>query len=290
MDVRERVSVFPETDYTKKGKLKALRGRMLKKLLKYEFRYLLPIVLIGAGVLLCIALLLSLQIAALEHSAVDTPLFVTSIVLYVYANLGVLVLSLVMAERRLYNNFFKGEGALTFSVPATAEEHIFAKHISALVCTLISLAAILVGALILVVGGGASVREILGDIFGGIAELLGELVQNKPANGVFLIVEGVVSTLLSFVGVPCILGALTIFLRNFSGKKKTLVLFLIIIGVSAVTNFLTTMLLLSGLPELITKSLVNLHIAIWVGLLLHAAILGLCLYYEIYVLKKKLNI
>ncbi len=290
MDVREKLPVFPESDYTKTGKLKVLRGRMLKKLLKYEFRYLLPSVLIGVGVLLCSAILLSLQIAALEYSSVDTPLFVMSIVLYGYANVGVLILALAMAERRLYNNFFKSEGALTFSVPATAEEHIFAKHIAALVCSLISLAAICIGALVLVMGNWETVGIIVGDIFAEVGGLIAGLIQNNPVNVVFFIIEGVISMLLSFIGVPCILGALTVFLRNFSGKKKGLVLFLMIIGVSSIGNFLTTMILLSGIPEVILKSLVNLHIAIWVGLLLHAALIGLCVWYEIYVLKKKLNV
>ena len=290
MDVREKLPVFPESDYTKTGKLKVLRGRMLKKLLKYEFRYLLPIVLIGVGILLCSAILLSLQIAALEYSSVDTPLFVMSIVLYGYANVGVLILALAMAERRLYNNFFKSEGALTFSVPATAEEHIFAKHIAALVCSLISLAAICIGALVLVMGDWETVGIIVGDVFAELGGLIAELTQNNPVNAVFFIIEGVISMLLSFIGVPCILGALTVFLRKFSGTKKSLVLFLMIIGVSSFVNFFSTKMLISGIPEVILKSIVNLHIAIWVGLLLHAALIGLCLFYEIYVLKKKLNI
>ena len=133
-----RTSPLPQTDYLKSGKIKPLRKDMLKKLLKYEFRYLLPTVLIGVGVLLCAALLFALQLNALQYSQVNTPLFVTSVVLYVYANLGVLILSVVVSIRRLYNNFFKSEGALTFSIPATAEEHVFGKHIASLVCSLMA--------------------------------------------------------------------------------------------------------------------------------------------------------
>ena len=285
-----RTSPLPQTDYLKSGKIKPLRKDMLKKLLKYEFRYLLPTVLIGVGVLLCAALLFALQLNALQYSQVNTPLFVTSVVLYVYANLGVLILSVVVSIRRLYNNFFKSEGALTFSIPATAEEHVFAKHIASLVCSLISLAAILVGAILLAAGGGQGVREVFIDIFSDLGSLVKELVQNKPLNGVLLIVEGVVSAILSFVGVPCILGALTVFLRKFSGKKKALVVFLIIVGINGVANFFSITLVLSGIIEKIVQSLVSLHIAIWVLLVLQAAVVGLCLYYEVHILKKKLDL
>ena len=105
-----------------------------------------------------------------------------------------------------------------------------------------------------------------------------------------LIVEGVVSAILSFVGVPCILGALTVFLRKFSGKKKALVVFLIIVGINGVANFFSITLVLSGIIEKIVQSLVSLHIAIWVLLVLHAAVVGLCLYYEVHILKKKLDL
>lgn len=285
-----RTSPLPQTDYLKSGKIKPLRKDMLKKLLKYEFRYLLPTVLIGAGVLLCAALLFALQLNALQYSQVNTPLLVTSVVLYVYANLGVLILSVVVSIRRLYNNFFKSEGALTFSIPATAEEHVFAKHIASLVCSLISLAAILVGAILLAVVGGQGVREVFIDIFSDLGSLVNQLVNNKPLNGVLLIVEGVISTILSFVGVPCILGALTVFLRKFSGKKKAIVVFLIIVGINGVANFFSITLLLSGIIEKIVQSLVSLHIAIWVLLVLQAAVVGLCLYYEVHILKKKLDL
>ena len=37
----ETARILPDSDYNKKGELKRLRGRMLKKLLKYEIRALL---------------------------------------------------------------------------------------------------------------------------------------------------------------------------------------------------------------------------------------------------------
>ncbi len=282
----ERISPLPESDYTKQGKVKSLRGRMLKKLLKYEFRYLLPSLLIGVGVLLVSAVLLCTQIVALRSASVDTPLFVMSIMLYVYANVGVFVLAIVIAQRRLYKNFFKNEGALTFSVPATAEEHIFAKHLSALVCSLIALAAMMVGGCILM---GGLEQETLMEMIEDFAEVWG-FISQKPVNAILVPIELLISTILSLVGVPCVLGALTVFLRKYSGKKKWLVLFLLIIGVNSVLNFLSTAILLSGIPDFILNTLAGLHITIWVALLLHAGFIVLCVWYEIRVLKKKLDL
>ena len=37
---------FPEEDYDRNGKLKRVRGRMLKKLLKYEWKGLIPVFLL----------------------------------------------------------------------------------------------------------------------------------------------------------------------------------------------------------------------------------------------------
>ncbi|MBQ8319837.1 MAG: hypothetical protein IJX81_03060 [Clostridia bacterium] len=287
MDMMQKLPVLPESDY-KNGKLKKLRGRMLKKLLKYEFRYLLPAICIGIGILLFSSILLAVQIGALANTS--TPLFVTSIILYAYANIGVLILVFALAERRFYNNFFKNEGALTFSIPATAEEHIFAKHLSALVCALLTFAAIALGLIILGVGIGEPFFKIFGELFADLNVAMGELFLESPVNVTLFTVEGILYLLESFLVVPCVIGALTVFLRRFTGKKKSLVVFLMILGIGGVSNFFSTAFLVSGLPKVVFSSLVGIHIAIWVALLLNAALIWFCLFYEIYVLKKKLDI
>ena len=44
------VNPFPEEDYNKKGKLRRVRPRILKKLLKYEFKaYLTPMLIMLAA-------------------------------------------------------------------------------------------------------------------------------------------------------------------------------------------------------------------------------------------------
>ena len=147
---------IPESDY-KNGKLKKVRGRMLKKLLKYEMEYLFLPVLIGSILVLVFSLLLGLQIRTLAkgNTEVTAPLFSLFITLYGYSAFAMLILPIGLSDRRMRKNFFEGEGAVTFSIPASAEEHLFAKHLATMITGAISFVAVALSFFILLLLIGA---------------------------------------------------------------------------------------------------------------------------------------
>ncbi len=132
-DFAKRSSV-PEKDLNKSGNIKAMRGSMLKKLLKHDFRalakFLIPCYLALAALSVVSFLLYML---AQSTSSVNTAIKAAT-AFWALLGLGVSaasVVSVIAVVSRFYKNLFSGEGYLTMSIPATAEEHLFSKLISA---------------------------------------------------------------------------------------------------------------------------------------------------------------
>ena len=125
---------FPEEDYDKNGKLKKVRGRVLKKLLKYEFKSILSILFIPAIVILGVATYLFAFGFLIDFTSEDTTakyvLWIMTWVLFVYGLLFMLIFPLIICMRRYSGNFFSSDGYLSLSIPATPEEQILAKRIS----------------------------------------------------------------------------------------------------------------------------------------------------------------
>lgn len=282
---------FPAEDYDKKGKLKKIRGRVLKKLLKYEWKHLLPIMLLAIGIVLAVAVLLSLQIVAIQETGTTSiPFLTVSILVYVYGSIAVLVLPFGLAEKRLRKNFFKSEAALTFSIPASAEEHLLAKHLSAFLISLLAFAGNLLGILILGLSAGDLLIYAFGEFFAELADLYAKFFIENPGQAVLFTVEGVVFLLELCVGIPCVCGALTFFLRKYSDKKMPFAAFVVALVVIAAFSFLQSFIITSGVLQWFVQTQVRLHFLIWIFLCVNAAIIVLCLFYEIRVLKYKLNI
>ena len=125
---------FPEEDYDKNGKLKKVRGRVLKKLLKYEFKAILGVLFIPAIVILGVASYLFAFGFLIDFANEDTTakyiLWIMTWVLFTYGLLFMLIFPLIVCMRRYSRNFFSSDGYLSLSIPASPEEQILAKRIS----------------------------------------------------------------------------------------------------------------------------------------------------------------
>lgn len=128
---------FPDEDYNKNGNLRKVRGRVLKKLLKYEAKAYLKPMLIVVSVLFAVAITLCfLGLFVTEEDIYGDGdgarfvLWVIAAVMFVYFVLFVSVFAIVLSLRRYNRQFFKSNGYLTLSIPATPEEHILAKRIA----------------------------------------------------------------------------------------------------------------------------------------------------------------
>lgn len=270
---------FPESDYNKKGELKKVRGRMLKKLLKYEFRAIFPALSIGVSILfgLTVLMIILLNVQLNENLAIFT---VLSALLYIYALVAIIFVGAGIAISRYNKNFFKEEGYLTFSIPASMEEHTLAKHISGILSTLIGIVASLISLLVLFAFG----LDDLLSIFQGM-----EITIGNPVSFVFEVIEGVIIFAETLVAIFCVAGALTCWGQKF--KRKRSIVFRVLIAYiifMILESLLLTTLNFAFIDFFYTTA--GIHISNCLQILFNAGVIVFSFWYETRYLKKKLNL
>lgn len=270
---------FPESDYNKKGELKKVRGRMLKKLLKYEFRAIFPALSIGVAILfgLTVLMIILLNVQLNENFAIFT---VLSALLYIYALVAIIFVGAGIAISRYNKNFFKEEGYLTFSIPASMEEHTLAKHISGILSTLIGIVASLISLLVLFAFG----LDDLLSIFQGI-----EITIGNPVSFVFEVIEGVIIFAETLVAIFCVAGALTCWGQKF--KRKRSIVFRVLIAYiifMVLESLLLTTLNFAFIDFFYTTA--GIHISNCLQIFFNAGVIVFSFWYETRYLKKKLNL
>lgn len=272
---------FPPADYDKNGKVKTLRGRMLKKLLKYEFRAVMPALylclglLAGMTVLECIA-------CNLLHTQIDfdetlTFIIVASI-LYAYAAVSTVVVPVVVSIRRYYTNFFKDEGYLTFSIPATMEEQITAKHVSGFIATCIGCIASIISVSIVFLAS-PSLNEWIG---------IGDIVSEYSAVSYgFIALEELLSGIIGLAAIFCVAGALSCWGQKFT-KKAPLILRIVLVYVAWLVIQSFAISLGGDLLVWFETTEAGLHVGNVLKILAYAAIAVSSVAYERHYLKRKL--
>ncbi len=280
---------FPETDYAKNGKLKKVRGRVLAKLLKCEFKYYLPAILTVMAIVLFSGVFFAFALRA-ENNLHDNPyvrvdrklLFalITSMLLFIFGCIGSMLFSQILTVMRYNKNFFKEEGYLTFSVPASMEEHVLAKRIAA-VCVTLMVGAIVAISIVIVFAVNGDVRD-LWNIFTNIFELDG-------AHAALFTVESFIFGAVSILFMPSLYGVVSCFLSKTTGKKKMgITIILVFLAVALVESLLSMFLTSSEL--FFPQTAVGLHLMIWGNIVLQAGLTVGCIFLEIWYLKNKLDL
>ena len=269
---------LPASDYDKKGRLKSLRGRMLKKLLKYEFRALLPPLYLCLGLLAAISVLACVLFNLPQYDETTGTVTLLVSILYIYALFATPIVPLIVALGRYHKHFFKDEGYLTFSIPASMEEHIFAKHVSGMAATFVGLAATVISAIV-VYNAVPFMDFFEGTIIFVPTRTLSPLT----------IVEDALISLEWFVGIFCVGGALTCLWQGFRKKWHA-----VVFGIGAYLLFMIIEVLAvsfgSDLFFFFNRDPVGMHVSAWLSIVLYAAIIVLCVWFELRTLKYKLNL
>ncbi len=282
---------FPAEDYDEQGKLKRVRKRMLKKLLKYEFRAIFPYLFTLIFGLLGLAILFGvhMRICDSEKYPKLENWLVLTVMLYIFANLGTIIVAYAKSYKRFKDNFFSNEGYLTFSIPATAEEHLLAKHLSMLISVWIAQAAIWIGIFFVICIADAGAFVTIGRVIGDFFKLYGTMVKAKPFHLILLTIEFLLLSLVGIPLIPCILGAAVCLTQKYEEKKKfsTRIIF-IVIGFVAyyVINIL---LVTTGVLKYVFTP-VGMHITLWLMILATVATTVGCFLYERKVLTRRLNL
>lgn len=281
---------LPDSDYTKNGKLKKLRGRVLKKLFKYEFRALMPAFLASIALLFSLTFLLCLFLRVTLDFDNNSPvhfentlsaLLLVTVILYVLCLGGICIFSIANAMRRYQKNFFKEEGYLTFSLPASAQEHIFAKRVSGITMSLITALSCVISLLLVIV---FSVGEI--SIGSDVS------IPNPPPtlSDFFQTVEQLLLAFLSLVSVYCISGAACCWGQKFRTRGQIIWRLVLAYVVLVVLESVATYLGEFGLTDFFYTTVTGEHVGRWLAILGMVGACVFCVWYEIRTLTKKLNL
>ena len=125
---------------------------MVKKLFKHEFLALSRL-LVPVYVIFIAASILGRVLQLFESgSIVYTIISAFSVFIYVGSLIAVLVLTGIFCIVRYYKNMFSAEGYLTFTLPVTPTQHIMVKLVTALVCQIVTILAVMFSVSIITMG------------------------------------------------------------------------------------------------------------------------------------------
>ncbi len=293
-EVAEVTLPFPQQDYNKQGELKKVRGRVLKKLLKSEWKHYALI----TGILMAWVLLMGLIFGIVSRATLtdsegyyensgELLLSLLTTLLFVFTCSGAVLFAQIYPVARYNKNFFQNEGYLTFSIPASMEEHVFAKRIAAVLCSLgMFLSVALASVLAILISGGL---YEMGEEISFYIEIFSEFGFSSTGEGVLSVIESIISGIIGLFLLPAAYGAMSCALSKSSGNKKTFtVLILVFLGVGVAESILSSVLVYG--TELLSATVVGRHIASWLGILLQAGLTVGCTAFEIFYLKRKMDL
>ena len=274
---------FPKEDYDEKGNLKRVRPRVLKKLLKYEFKALLKPILFSAVAIVAVATYLFAFGFLIDFSessgSAKYVLWILTMVIFVYGLLFMLVFPLIVCIRRYSRNLFSSEGYLTLSIPASPEEHILAKRIAQYV---VLLGTIIVAVLSLVLALFPLLRD-----FGPSTQPQPPLQGAALVNEIFM---GVYSFLDFFIA-PLFILCLFCFFKCWRHRGlRPWMIVLMVVGL-----FLTVTYGAALIATLVEEHVIKITqtvrtVVSWVWLLLECGGIYLIWRYEVGTLKNKINL
>ncbi len=283
---------FPPKDYNKKGELKKVRGRMLKKLLKAEWKHYLPFTLGFMGLLLLTGIFCGIGLRSMDLANEPTAnvimpdtLSITSILLFAGRAVGAVVFAAAYPIARYEKNFFQNEGYLTFSIPASMEEHVAAKRIAAVIVSYAMSVVLVLAVFLAVLISGDMNWE--GPVSEGIFTMVNE-VYLTGGHAVVYILESLLSAMIGGVMMPSLYAVLTCLLSKSSGKRKTgTTIILVFIGVAILDSISATFL---SVEAILPQTVAWAHISAWLGIVAQIAVTIACICLEIWYLKKKLDL
>ena len=280
------VSPLPKEDYKKNGKLKTIRGRMVKKLLRYEFKahfqMLIPFYVVLFFLATTVVIMGNIWWATYENTefyGLLVFLIITTLCLIIMGFVTVLT-PIGTCTERIRKNFFGKEGYLTLSTPVSAEEHLFAKHFSAIVCLILSsIVCILVAVYVIFAGG-----------FYADADLATK-IEFSPvtANSFFLGVEDFINSIIGSVEIVVAFGAAVCFLQKISPKARVLLVIGVIIGLNIISQVFVSLLMYTPIFEFLATP-VGQHIGNLFETIFGIAIIIGCVYYELRRIKYNINL
>lgn len=229
---------------------------MVKKLIKYDFksylRILLPVQLIVIGIA---AINRFIQIfepptvpgtntlaffgmySESGSSPVYDGIFTSSIILYYISIAVCLIITIIVAIVRFYQGMYSNEGYLNHTLPVTPAQHITAKLLTSMIFSVGSAFAIFLSFMVITAG------DLNIEIFKAAFYLFGKQYRNIGFNAVLLIFEFIVMLIASFFAMYlkfyCCLS-----IGQLANKRKILVAFAAFFGIYILKQICGTVIII----------------------------------------------
>ncbi len=233
---------------------------MVGKLMKHELRALFRVILVFGAATLAVSGVAALLVWLDSDSIFGILLFLFGVMM----TSTLLLVGLILSIRQFYASLFTGEGYMTFSLPVTPMQLLWAKLLSALIASLFcSVIAILSWAM-LFAGLSPAIIQELAVVLGELFETIRIAIASEP----LIVVE---FALLVIVMVP----STTLFVYSvisvgqlFTNHRKAITFIMGIVLMYIVLPMLTNFCLV---PILEAAARVSMHLPIWIYILVLTA-------------------
>ena len=152
---------------------------MFKKCLKYDLKNMLSIWWIGALTVIITAIPAGFAIRGVDDADTYYGTFLSLWIFFAYLVLiafGVFTEALIYL--RYYNNFFKDEGYLTFTLPVKRSTLVLSKLVSATILNALSVAAVTAAVAFIMLVQPTKESNLLVELVNGFSQIIKELYEN----------------------------------------------------------------------------------------------------------------
>lgn len=226
---------------------------MVKKLLKYEVKYYLRTLLIYEIVLFTLAVFTRILMFFETDSIIYKLLQGSSFLLFALAAGGCSLMASVISIFRFYRNLFTSEGYLTFALPVSTNQHLFAKLLSAFVYNIIVYVSA-IAAFLITISGDVLNETINAGLY--LIKYVGEIMPSVPITThlIFYLLEFIITINISTIF--SLLLFYTCIAIGQTAKKNRLLL-----AVAVYFGYMTISEIFSTLISIVLSISVNLKIA-----------------------------
>ena len=267
---------------------------MVKKLIKHEFIYYLRTLAIFLPVMLAMGLS-TLIVQLFKNDTIwFTIIQIGSYTLLVFASFVCIFLTAILGIVRFYKNMYSSEGYLTFTLPVSNNQHIFAKLLTYVVCEVVSVIVVILTWLIAL----APHLGILPVIFEDIVEFIRLM---KAGQLILFIIEITILLLISVISNPLLYYA-CISVGQLAKKNRILLaigayyIYTVIVQILSTIGsaFFTLIITLGAFEGLIyfieAHPMFAFHGFMWITIILSAALAFVFYLITIKIMNKKLNL
>lgn len=271
---------------------------MLKKLLKYDFKAVIKLWLIGVSAILLLSVVggFCFRLDEIERE-LPYVVYVVSGFVRVFVIMGymaILVLTPVLIFVRFYKNFFTDEGYLTFTLPVSRAQLLNSKII---MCTVINWLTgfAVVSSIIIMILIGLKQNIFSPEFWKDFLDLLKDIFKGYGA--IYVILSLTLSLVYSLLSVLFLSSCITL-ASTIVKKAKVITAIGIYYGVNSTVGFVVQLLMIFGITEIgewisvLPDSLTDpVVILVMLGIILLMVSVCSVLYnFQLWMLEKKLNL